>query len=466
MIQDCGDHNKPFDIVIVGAGILGVSIAYWLSLLYECSIALIDQAPEVAFHTSTRNTGVIHRPFYLNPESKRIFAVSAELSYPMWRDLARRFDLPWLQVGTLEVAFEEEDVRTLEKYISWGQQNGIPESELTILDGTSVSSVEPEVKCRAAIYSMTDVSVDFGRLTKSVHGMAENNRVRFLGGAKVKSIEVRDDGSYLLLLEPGGPFRSIICGFLINAAGGGSVDIAHMLGIGKEFTDLHFRGEYWLVDEPFASKVGRNIYSVARYPQFPFLDPHFVVRADGSRQIGPNAVLVAGPYTYEGLGRDFVGKLLERPIVPKLKLFSSGKFLSLVWTEWRSSLSKTAMCDRVKMFLPRLDTSSLNKRGLSGVRSSVIDGNGFVPEALQLETSNSFHVLNFNSPGATGAPVFSALLVKKLRESGKMKIFKQRLPSSDTFWNYDEVDRKLDALDRHDEVANDGHSSAALPFTF
>ena len=89
------------------------------------------------------------------------------------------------------------------------------------------------------------------------------------------------------------------CNLLINAAGGGALDIAHRLGLAKQYTDLHFRGEYWYVDEPFASRISRNIYSIARFKEFPFLDPHFIVRANGKREIGPNAVLVSGPGAYK-----------------------------------------------------------------------------------------------------------------------------------------------------------------------
>jgi len=421
-----------------------VTIAFWLSQLYDSTIAIIDLGPEVASHTSTRNTGVIHRPFYLNPETKKVFAVSAEHSYPMWRDLAKKRGLPWREVGTLEVAVREEDVSTLEKYKSWGEKNGMPDAELELLDGPAVASLEPEVRSKGAIYSKTDVSVDFGHFTKAVFGMAEANGVRFLGNLRVESIETQEGASSTISLRSGRSRGKVSCRFLVNAAGGGSVDIAHMMGLGNEYTDLHFRGDYWLVDGSFAPRISRNIYSVARHSQFPFLDPHFVVRADGTRQIGPNAALVSGPFVYRGVGRGIIGKMLERPVVPKLNLLTSGTFLSLIWTEWRSSVSKTAMCGRVRRFIPNLKPTLLNARGLSGVRSSLIDSKGFVAEALQLETQSSFHVLNFNSPGATGAPVFSALAVERMRQSGALDGMRKRASPSGSLWVCDDVLRRLE----------------------
>jgi L-2-hydroxyglutarate oxidase len=61
------ENGKHFGIVILGAGILGVSIAYWLSELSDASIAILDKETKIAQHSSSRNTGVIHRPFYLDP---------------------------------------------------------------------------------------------------------------------------------------------------------------------------------------------------------------------------------------------------------------------------------------------------------------------------------------------------------------------------------------------------------------
>ncbi|MGD0477903.1 MAG: FAD-dependent oxidoreductase [Nitrososphaerales archaeon] len=409
--------RKEVDILVVGAGVLGVTIAYWLSSLYDCRILLVDRESGVARHTSSRNTGVIHRPFYLNPETKKTFALSAMLSYPLWLDLANAYGLPWRPVGTLEVALREDDVPLLERYMRWGTDNGMEETELELLDTRSVKSVEPEVECRAAIHSKTDASVDFGRFTACVHRLALNEGLIFQGGLQVSSLKAEGatlDVSFL----SNDLLAGVRCKLLINAAGGGSVNIAHMMGLASEYSTLNFRGEYWIVDEPFASRVGRNVYTLPRHPRFPFLDPHFVVRSDGVRQIGPNAVMVTGPYVYEGLGLRSLPRLFAIPNGPKLNLLSDSDFLSMVASEWHTSLSKKAMCERVRRFIPGLDHKALNLRGVSGVRASVVGNDGFVPEAILVRDERSVHILNYNSPGATGAPSYSAGLVAKLQESG------------------------------------------------
>jgi len=429
--------RKDVDILVVGAGVLGVTIAYWLSSLYDCRILLVDTEDRVAWHTSSRNTGVIHRPFYLNPETKRTFALSAMLSYPLWRNLANAYGLPWRSVGTLEVALREDDVPLLEKYVRWGMDNGMEETELEMLGARSVKSVEPEVECTAALHSKTDASVDFGRFTAFVHRLALDEGLSFQGGLQVSSLKAEGAALDVSFLR-NEHLASVRCNLLINAAGGGSVDIAHMMGLASEYSTLNFRGEYWVVDEPFASRVCRNVYTLPRHPRFPFLDPHFIVRSDGLRQIGPNAVMVTGPYVYQGLGLLSLPRLFAAPNGPKLNLLRDADFLSMVASEWNTSLSKRAMCERVRRFIPGLDHKALNSRGVSGVRASVVGNEGFVPEAILVQDARSVHILNYNSPGATGAPSYSASLVAKLRESGLLDGLRRKpCRSAGRIWDFD-----------------------------
>jgi (S)-2-hydroxyglutarate dehydrogenase len=425
------------EILVVGAGVLGVSLSYWLSSLYDCRMALVDLAQMAGAHTSSRNTGVIHRPFYLDPKKKRVFAKTSLLSHPLWEQLARDGGLPWRPTGTINVAVDENEVGTLERYREWGVENGMEDSEIELLDEDAVRSREPEVRCKAGLLSKTDVSVDFGAFTRYLWRIVMSRGARFFGGCEVSSLHRAGDGVDVDLRSGSGK-RTVSCRLLINAAGGGALEVAHALDLARGYATLNFRGEYWVVEEPFALRVTSNIYRPPRFPQYPFLDPHFVVRADGSRQIGPNAVIVPGPYVYSGIGLTKLGSFLGRPVVPKARLLANRDFLSLVAGEWRSSLSKSEMCDRVRRFVPGLRTAMLRRRAVFGVRSSVVDSSGFVPEALLLKGEGSAHIINFNSPGATGAPSYSAMVVDELRSSGTLDGFgPRRIPEFISGWEFD-----------------------------
>jgi len=432
--------DKPWDVVVVGGGILGTSVVYWLANQYDSSIAVLEKEPQVAVHTSSRNTGVVHRPFYLDPKARRVFARSAQTAYGMWKVYARERSLPWQPVATLEVATRPEQVPRLEKYYHWGLENGMTEEELELLGPDEVRELEPHVRSHGAVLSKTDTAVDYRSFTRSLQADASREGVTFFFKAEVKSISVLRDRLQVHLHGGTGP---IATRFLVNCAGGNSIRIAHMMRVGREYSDLNFRGEYWQVDPNWSHLATRNIYTVARHPELPFLDPHWIVRADGRREIGPNAVPVAGPYTYRGFFRNPVEalrKILEQPVVNKVSLLYNRDFLTLAGEEWRSSISKKVMAARAQEFLPELRVDHLVRPGIAGVRASVIDRKGnFIKEAIEVQGPHSYHITNYNSPGATGAPAYAAWLVKRLSEKGHLDHLRGRDKGPAGPWEFEAV---------------------------
>jgi L-2-hydroxyglutarate oxidase len=431
---------QKFDVAIVGGGILGTAISYWLSALCEVKICVIEKESDVAAHASGKNTGVVHSPFYLDPQKKKTIATAALVSYDLWRDFASARNLPWKKCGTIEVALNEKQHQTLKKYVKWGKQNGIEENELELMDSVGVSKKEPNVKCYSGLYCKRDVSTDYGVFTKELKKLSETQQTKFLFGTHVT--DIRPSGDSIQMTTSNGP--AFECGFLINCAGGSALNLAKKLDLAKDYSILHFRGEYWVADAKYADLVNTNIYSVAKFSNFPFLDPHWIKRANGQTEIGPNAVPVADAETYSG----YVGSVPKTLV--KLKEILSGntrklllnpEFLALVSKEWKSSLSKNAMVNRVKQFIPAIKSSYFTKRGTAGIRSPVITKEGqFLSEILELQTQNSLHVINYNSPGATGAPGYAAFLVKKLLDAGAIKAATKPRP---TVWNFQKITEKI-----------------------
>jgi len=457
----------PWDVTIVGGGILGTSFAYWLAKRYDGRIAVLEREPRVAWHTSRRNTGVIHRPFYLDPDQRRVFARSSQVAYGMWKEYAATRGLPWMPVSTLEVATREDQVARVEKYRAWGLANGMDEDELQLLGPADVRRLEPNVRCHGAIWSKTDTGVDYQAFTEALREDAEREGARFLLGQEVERIDEAGDALEIrvapdpvrgtISLDPRDRIRVLASAarepirtrFLINAAGGNSIDIAHMLRVGREYTDLHFRGEYWQVHPKWHFLSSRNIYTVPHRPDLPFLDPHWIVRADGRREIGPNAVPVTGPYTYHGFfddPADVVKKFFEPPVWNKVAVLFNPDFMTLATEEWASSLSRRVMAKRVQEFLPKLRVGHLTQPGTAGVRASVIDRQGnFIKEAIELHGPHSFHVTNYNSPGATGAPAYSAWIVNRLASRGFLDHLKPRTEKAEGTWDFARVCAAIEA---------------------
>ena len=149
----------------------------------------------------------------------------------------------------------------------------------------------------------------------------------------------------------------ITTNFVVNCAGGNALDIAQTMELAKEYSDLHFRGEYWVAEPQYRDLVKSTIYTVAEFKGYPFLDPHWIKKADGETEIGPNAVPVLSPETYNGYLGDIntsITKLKEIVTGNALKLLYDSQFLKMVSKEWMSSISKTAMVKRVQKFIPKV----------------------------------------------------------------------------------------------------------------
>ena len=433
--------TNKFDIIIIGGGILGTSISYFLSFLNKSKkIAVIEQASKVAFHTSGRNTGKVHAPYLYNPDKKKLFAKAAFQGYEMWEEYSKLKNLPFKKDGVIEVALNKKDIKVLEKYLKWGKQNGLKDKDIKLLNKDEIKKIEPEIKCEAALYVYRDGSADYSIFTDSIMKDSIKNGTELILDTKVTNIK-KQDGQWEITLNDD---NKIFTKFFINAAGGEAINIAHDVGVAQNLTDVHFRGEYWKIPKEYHNMTKTSVYSVPEFPDYPFLDPHWIIRVDGSCEIGPNAVPVFSPYGYDTAEniKEFIPKILEMLGSGARKAIFDKQFQELAINEIQSSMSKDVMINRVKRFLPKLDSKKILKKGTAGIRSSVIDENGkFVPDVILMDGEKSFHILNYNSPGATGALPFAAHIVNHLN---KTRLFEnESIDAQCGPWKFSEIIEKL-----------------------
>ena len=431
-----------FDLIIIGGGILGTSLSYFLSFLNKSKkIAVIEQEHNVAHHTSGRNTGKVHAPYLYNPEKKKLFANAAFHGYEMWKEYAKLQNLPFKEDGVIEVALDEKGIKVLEKYIKWGKQNGLKEKDIELIDKTELKKIEPEIKCEAALYAHRDGSTDYSILTNSIMKDSKKNGIDFLFDKKVTQIK-KINGKWEITINGD---HKIFTDFLINAAGGKAIDIAHNIEVAKNLTDVHFRGEYWKTPKKYHSLTKTSVYSVPEFPDYPFLDPHWIIRVDGGCEIGPNAVPVFSPYGYDTAEniKEFIPKVFEMLGSGARKAIFDKQFQELAFSEIQSSMSKSVMIERVKKFLPKINPKEITEKGTAGIRSSVINENGkFVPDVILLEEETSFHILNYNSPGATGALPFSAHVINQLHKKGLFE--NEDIEAQCGPWKFNNIIEKLE----------------------
>jgi len=406
-----------YDVTVIGGGILGCAIAYFLSIVTESSIIVIEQEKNVGLHTSSRNTGKVHAPLYYNPDKKSSTAFYALKGFDMLKRYCNLHKLPFKEDGVIEVAINERQIDTLHKHVQWAHKNGLKNEDVKFLNKDEILQIEPNVKCQAAIVCFRDASTDYSLINQKLMEDAIRFGCKTSFQNKFKAVHPNTNVGANRKMTIIGTVKDITTDYIINATGGNSLDIAHNLGLAREYTDLHFRGEYWMAPQKYSNLTKRSIYSAPRYTEYPFLDPHWIIRSDGRCEVGPNAVPVFGPYSYNLYDnlKNAVPKIFESANLGILKLVLNRQFLRLVSDEFLSSVFKTNMINRVRKFLPCLNPSDFKQRGRAGIRSLLVDKNGnFVSESLLVEDESSLHILNYNSPGATGALPVAIDIVKEL----------------------------------------------------
>ena len=352
----------------------------------------------------------------------------------MWKVLAEEKKIPWIQGGTIEIALDEGQHETLEKYMIWGKENGLTEEEISILDHNEIKQKAPNVDCYSGLYCTKEGSTNYGLLTHAVKDLSKNNDVDFLFNCNVNNVIESSDQNEIIFSDK----SSLTAKFVINCSGGNSLDIAKKFGLLEGYSDLHFRGEYWIANSDIGDLVKTNIYTVPRYTEFPFLDPHWIKRANGDTEIGPNAVPVDSPESYDSFIKDIptaLSKITDVITGSAKKLLVNPQFISLLSKEFHSSISKSAMVERVRKFIPTVRPENFPKRGTAGIRTPVITPDGeFVSDMIEIFGKNSFHIVNYNTPGATGAPAYSAFVIKRLQENG---ILDKPRESKNSIWNFE-----------------------------
>ena len=117
----------PYDVLIIGAGVVGNAIARELSR-YRLRTGVLEKELDVGMGTSSRNSGVLHSGIHYKPGTVR-----ARLNVQgngLMGDLCRDLKVKIQYIGKLTVAQDQEDMETLEALKAQGEANGVPGLEI------------------------------------------------------------------------------------------------------------------------------------------------------------------------------------------------------------------------------------------------------------------------------------------------------------------------------------------------
>ena len=240
-----------FDVVVIGAGVVGGLVARELAR-YELSVAIVEKCSDVALGATRANSAIVHAGYDAKEGSLK--AKLNVLGSKMMETVAEELGVKYKRNGSLVVGFNDEDRKTLEGLLERGTKNGV--EGLRVIDREEILALEPNIGAgvTVALHAPTGAIICPYELCMAAVGNAMDNGVELKLDFDVKKIEKLDTG-YRVISEN----DTVEAKFVINCAGVFSDEIAKLVG-DNSFTVNPRRGEYMLLDRECGELVSHTIF--------------------------------------------------------------------------------------------------------------------------------------------------------------------------------------------------------------
>ncbi len=390
-----------YDVAIIGAGIVGLSTAYKLTLERpDLKVLVLEKENEVAAHQTGRNSGVIHSGIYYKPGSYK--AKNCVDGRHQLVDFCKKYDVKYDICGKVIVATKNEELPRLQAIYERGLLNGLDGIE--IIDKKRLDEIEPHTAGIKAIHVPVTGIVDFKGVCEKEKELIESKNGTVAFNQQVK--EVIQNGKELIVKTGHDEFYAK---YLINCAGLHCDRVAQSSGYKPPIKIVPFRGEYYELTPEAEYLVNGLIYPLPN-PEFPFLGVHFTSMVLGGVECGPNAVFA---FKREGYNKTSFS------LNDTLESFNYSGFWKLASKHWRMevdelyrSFSKQAFLKGLQQLIPGIKSEHI-KPSPSGVRAMALDPQGnIVDDFYFVKSKNQIHVLNAPSPAATAGLSLGDEIVK------------------------------------------------------
>jgi L-2-hydroxyglutarate oxidase len=393
---------QQFDCVVIGGGIVGLSVAR--TLLEKrpgIRVAVLEKEDDWARHQTGRNSGVLHSGIYYKPGS-----LKAKLCREGNRrlvDFCEQYGIRYELCGKVIVATTAAELPLLENLYQRGVANGLAAKKLS---APEVKEIEPHVSCLAGVQVPSTGIVDFVGVCRRLAELVSAKGGELRLGTKVQGFRVDGNGGVLETSK-----GTLAARWVINCAGLHSDRVAQLAGAEPGARIVPFRGEYYELKPERRSLVRNLIYPVPD-PNFPFLGVHFTRMIDGSVHAGPNAVLSLKREGYHRTSfnlRDFVDTMTYGGF---WRL--AAKHAKSGLEEMHRSFSKEAFVRSLQKLIPEIRGEDLIP-GAAGVRAQALrpDG-GLVDDFLIIHSPSAIHVCNAPSPAATACLEIARVIVENV----------------------------------------------------
>ncbi|EHJ46293.1 FAD dependent oxidoreductase [Solidesulfovibrio carbinoliphilus subsp. oakridgensis] len=388
--------------VIVGAGILGLTLARELLARGGDGIVLLDKEAGPGRHASGRNSGVLHAGIYYAPDTLR--AKTCLAGNRLMQAYCLERGLPLSRCGKVIVARSEAELPGLIALRDRALANG---ATVRLVDERELAEIEPQARTAGqALFSPETAVVDPKAILAALARDVEmSGRARILWNTR--AVGPKRPG--VLATQAG----DIEYQRLANVAGAYADKLAHAFSLGRNYRLVPFKGVYRKLRPQAARLVRGNIYPVPD-PRNPFLGIHFTRSLSGEVSIGPTSIPAFGRENYgllSGLDLEAASILLRDAL-----LFAVNPgFRSVALSEPRKYLSAPFFADASRL-LRDLKPEDVVPSDKVGIRPQLVDVKAsrlvsdFVPE----EGPRELHVLGAISPAFTASMAFAPWLADRL----------------------------------------------------
>jgi (S)-2-hydroxyglutarate dehydrogenase len=384
---------KENNYLIVGAGIIGMTIAYeLLKKKNNSKIIIIEKEADVAQHASGRNSGVLHAGFYYSADSlKAKFTVDGN---KLMKQFCKDNNIFINETKKIVVAKDESELAGIDELHKRAQINGVKTS---ILTADEVFAIDPNIKTyKKALYSPTTASIDPKEVCQKLKVILQNSGVQFHFNTAFENSNFTYD-------------------YLINSAGAYADVIAKKFNLANNYTLLPFKGIYMKYTKN-KDAIKTNIYPVPNLNN-PFLGVHYTITVDGSIKIGPTAIPAFWRENYKGFSKfNLIEMIKIIHYEAKLFILNSFNFRSLAISEMQN-YNSSVFIKKAKDMVN--DISDDFKPMPAGIRAQLLNTktNELVQDFVVEHTEGSTHILNAVSPAFTCSFAFAKHVVTEIEKN-------------------------------------------------
>jgi (S)-2-hydroxyglutarate dehydrogenase len=395
--------DGPWDVVIVGAGILGLATARELLRRDpDTRLLMLEREPAIAAHQTGHNSGVIHAGIYYTPGS-----LKAELCVAGARDLYDFCDehqIAYERCGKLIVALDESELPGLDELERRGIANAVP--GLRRVGAQELREIEPHATGIAALHSPATGIVDFTAVARALAASISAAGATISTGVSVQALS-RSNGTNLVHTSQG----VIPTARVVACAGAWSDRLAEASGESAEPRIIPFRGGYMKLRESARSLVKGMIYPVPD-PSLPFLGVHLTKRWNGDVWLGPSALLAPSrtAYALRDVSRRDLGSTLRWPGTWRM----ARKWWRTGLTEMYMAADKRAFVRACAAYVPELQAEDVEP-GPAGIRAQAVARDGKLLDDFAFASAPGvLHVRNAPSPAATSSLAIARVIADRL----------------------------------------------------